>query len=263
LLDFNRTNFGQNFFFPPWIFDYPKFVYNDRNKILKKLSKISSAKKSVWGDADFNPIPVCIGANVDLKKLWDKKSLDKWEWDLFYEFFNRKYEYKLSLPFTYLTILKHFLNMISKSTTSEMKSYNPKKYRKFLFYDDISPVNAPLFLYDPLKTISCLIKSLTTLWTGDLDLLQSFKIFRLINFNILQGKSLSDNQWKTLIAYCGGWTEKGKCGKNPLVLGKHEHCPQCGKLICKDCKFCNINCERYKSLSSYKSYKLPYYQESY
>ena len=110
--------------------------------------------------------------------------------------------------------------------------------------------DTPLGIYDPLETINGLISALETLWTAEHNLIRNFRLFRLQSFNILLGKSHpTENLWRTLIAYCGGQMPDGSaCGKNPLVLGDLEHCPECGKLICsvRNCGFCRKGCAKYE-----------------
>ena len=104
----------------------------------------------------------------------------------------------------------------------------------------------PLFLFDPLKTITTLLATLSTLWENRTSDLLDIKMFRLRDLNILQGKKLpGDSHWLTIIAYCGGWlTEPTShpCGTNPLVYGACESCYACGKLICPNCLFCSESC---------------------
>ena len=182
-----------------------------------------------------NLIPVAIAAGIDLTKILDKKALGCWEWSFLDQLNNRIEKYGLSLPFLFLTILSHFLGMASSPKT--VSDFNPNKYRKFLFYN----INKPLGIYDPLKTIDALIKTLNILWTAEDGLISRFRAFKLMSFNILQGKhDRNENTWTTLIAYCGGHLENGSsCGKNPLVLGESELC-ECRRLVCPDpdCGFC-------------------------
>ena|SRR4028119_697521 len=72
-----------------------------------------------------------------------------------------------------------------------------------------------------------------------------FKIFEFDGRGLLQGKRDSSEQLTTIIAYCGGYVEnKGSCGFTPLILGKHDYCPGCGKLICPKCAHCKNDCSQ-------------------
>jgi hypothetical protein len=171
----------------------------------------------------------------------------KWEWDFNRELLSCVRIHGLSLPFLYLSILSHFISMVHINL-NESELY-PEMYRRFVFEVD-KTTDKPLGIYDPLKTIHSLINTLNILWTaGPHNRIREFKSFRLRGFNILQGKRELDNNWKTLVAYCGGWKlndDNGtflKCGEYPLVLGKSDQCKVCGHLICPTCGFCSTDCQ--------------------
>ncbi len=232
LIDFAEPNPASKYFLPPWVFDYPEYVYTERDKALKELKDFTNLDSLKEGTFGFNLIPVAIAAGIDLTGILDNKALDGWERSFLDRLRNRIEKYGLSLPFLFLTILEHFLYMTAYSKT--VSDFEPSKYRRFLFLSD-----KPLGIYDPLKTIDALINALSTLWTAENGLIRTFHVFRLQSFNILQGKSnLNDSSWTTLIAHCGGRLEGGSaCGKNPLVLGETKHC-ESGRLICPNCGFC-------------------------
>ena len=227
LVYFSEPRSSDKYFLPPWVFDYPKYIYTERDKARKELKALYK----------FKNIPVGIAAGIDLTKILDKEALNYWEWCFLNQLCNRIEKYGLSLPFLFLTILEHFLYMATSSKT--VSDFNPGNYRKFLFYK--GRINNPLGIYDPLKTIDALIEALEILWTAENGLIRRFRMFKLISFNILQGKhDRNENTWTTLIAYCGGKLEnRSSCGKNPLVLGKSELC-ECRRLVCPDpdCGFC-------------------------
>ena len=235
------------YFPPPWVFDYPEYVYTKQNKAreeLKDFTNFSSLKGVAF---KFNLIPVGIAADIDLTEI-----LDSWERNFLDQLSNRIEKYGLSLPFLFLTILTHFLGMADSSET--VSDFKPDKYRKFLFYKEGR--NNPLGIYDPLKTIDALIEALGILWTAKNESIRRFCRFRLISFNILQGKSNpNDSLWTTLIAYCGGKTKKAPCGKNPLVLGESKLCER-RKLICPDCCFCCETCKGRRAPTS-SAYSVP------
>ena len=241
LVHFKNPNPTIDYLLPPWVFDYPKYVYTKRDNALKKIKDFSDL--TLLKD-DPNLIPVAIAAGIDLKKILDKKD-DYWKWCFLNQLCNRIKEYGLSLPFLFLTILDHFLDMATGSKT--VSDFEPENYREFLFYKRKN--NLPLGIYDPLRTIDSLIKALRTLWTAESESIRKFCEFRLVSFNILQGKSNpNDRLWTTLIAYCGGKIKKAPCGMNPLVLGESELCGR-RKLICPDpdCGYCCETCKRERS----------------
>ena len=245
LVDFVKPNSANKHFIPPWIFDYPEYVYMQQNKARKDLKNFTNLASLKGVEFKFNPIPVGIAVDIDLTEILDNETLDLWERN-FLDQLPKGEEHRLSLPFLFLTILTHFLGMADSSET--VSDFNPDKYRKFIFYKQ-EERNNPLGIYDPLKTIDSLIKALGILWTAESESIRKFCKFRLVSFNILQGKyNPNDSLWTTLIAYCGGRLEDGSaCGKNPLVLGDSERCKECGKLICPDCHFCCKKCREERS----------------
>ena len=248
LAGFERPNNLSKYFLPPWVFDYPEYVYKERDNALKELKDFPNLALLKEVALEFNLIPVGITVGIDLTEILDNEALDLWEWKFLDQLRNRIMKYKLSLPFLFLTLLSHFIGMASSS--KGVSDFNPNKYRKFLFYKGRS--NKPLGIYDPLKTIDALIEALSTLWTVDNGLIRKFRVFRLMSFNILQGKSNpNENSWTTLIAYCGGRLQDGSaCGKNPLVLGKAKRCEH-GKLKCPECEFCCDKCRGERSPTSF------------
>ena len=245
LVYFSEPSLSSKYFLPPWVFDYPEYVYTERDNVLKELKGFSNL--ALLKDKP-DLIPVAIAASIDLTKILDKEALDHWKWCFLDQLSNRIERYGLSLPFLFLSILEHFLDMAMAASPKTVSDFKPEKYREFLFCKEL---NKPLGIYDPLKTIDALIETLGVLWTAENELIRKLRVFRLISFNMLQGKSNQyENLWTTLIAYCGGRLPDGSaCGKNPLVLGESELCEHC-KLICPDCRFCCKKCEEERSPTS-------------
>ena len=219
-------------FLPPWVFEYPNYVYTERNKALNDFKDFSRIAKLTSTPVGKGLVPVVIASGTDLAMVLNHDALDQWEQTFLDQLGSRIKKFGLSLPFVFLTVLAHFLDMAASRKSDS--NFNPDKYRRFLFWGD---GNRPLGMYDPLNTINALIKALGTLWTADNGLIRKFQIFKLSSFNILQGKSDQiDSLWTTLIAYCGG------CGKNPLILGESALC-DCQKLICPECGYCCPSCK--------------------
>ena len=238
LVDFVEPNPRSEYFLPPWVFDYPEYVYTDRDKARKELKDFSNLASLKGATFQFNLHLVSIASGVELTEILDNKTSEEWEQRFLHQLRKRIEKYGLSLPFLFLTVLEHFLSMAASSKT--VSDFEPSKYRKFIFYEEC---DKPLGIYDPLKTVHALIKALSTLWTAENRLIREFRVFKLKSFNILQGKSDLNELWTTLIAYCGGRLEdRSSCGKNPLILGESEQC-EYGKLICQDCGFCCTKCE--------------------
>ena len=241
---FEVPNSMDKYFLPPWVFDYPEYVYTERDKALKELKDFSNFAFLKGATFKFNLIPVAIAAGIDLTEILDNKALDQWEWHFLNQLHNRIEKYGLSLPFLFLTILEHFLNMVAAAPQT-VPDFKPDKYRQFLFREELlTDCDKPLGIYDPLKTVDALIKVLNILQTAEGRLIRKFRTFRLQSFNILQGKSDPyESSWTTLIAYCGGkLPDKSYCGKNPLILGESKLC-ECRRLICPECDFCCPTCK--------------------
>ena len=227
-------------FLPAWMFDYPEFLYEKRDTELNKILKQTVPEYDLWQEFNRNPIPICTAAGIDIGQFWSSEVLTNWEWSFLSAVLDRRKEHGLSLPFLFLGILKHFLQMVS---ANEDSSYRPTGYKRLVYDSNIdSNHNMPLGIYDPLNMVYSLITSLDILWDAKHELIRSFRSFKLQGLNILRG-GREEKEWhKTLIAYCGG----PKCGKDPLVLGGDcEHCHKCDMLICPDCKFCKKDCSEY------------------
>ena len=240
LLEINLRRLNRKgLFLPGWIFNYPKFLYEQRDNELNKIFEQTVPEHDLWKEFNLNPIPLCTAAGIDLWQFWNSEVLADWEWSFLSAVLNLRKKYDLSLPYLFLGILKHFLQMVSGN---EDIDYRPTRYKKLIYDPNLDPNhNMPLGIYDPLNMIYSLITSLDTLWDAKHGLIRSFRAFKLQGLNILRGCQEEDKKWKTLVAYCGG----PKCGKDLLVLGDYEHCRKCGMLICSDCQFCSDRCSEY------------------
>jgi hypothetical protein len=147
---------------------------------------------------------------------------------------------RITLPYLFLTLLSHFLDRLRFNDSS----FHPQKYSELLYSEELE--SHPLGIYDPLNIIGELCETLSDLWKNrHQSRISEFKIFKFNGRGLLQGKRDSSEQLTTIIAYCGGFVEKkGKCGFTPLVLGKQNHCLNCGKLICRKCNYCSENCQQ-------------------
>jgi hypothetical protein len=232
---------GDNYL-PPWLFDYQKkYFYVQQEQAILQLKKICSSDFPDWDELQLlkiNPIPLCIASKISLPEQW-KPYLSGWQQDFIARFQQIRSE-RITLPYLFLTLLSHFLDMLPFNDGS----FHPEKYSKLLYSEELK--SHPLGIYDPLNTIGELCETLSILWNNRYQSrISEFKIFKFNGRGLLQGKRDSNEQLTTIIAYCGGFVEKkGKCGFTPLVLGKHNHCINCGKLICPECNYCSENCQQ-------------------
>ncbi len=174
LVDFVDLNSESEYFLPPWVFDYPEYVYTERNEALKVLKNFSNLDSLKGAPFKFNLYPVSITVGIDLTEILGNEASEEWEQRFLNQLRGRIDKYGLSLPFLFLTILAHFLDMAASSKT--VSDFKPNKYRKFLFYEE---PDKPLGIYDPLGTIDALIKALSTLWTAENGLIRKFRMFKL------------------------------------------------------------------------------------
>ncbi len=228
-------------YLPPWLFDYPpETFYTQQEKAISNLKELTLSEFPDLDDIQFlkvNPFPLCLASKINLPEQW-KTCLTPWE-EKFLSILQQVPAKRITLPYLFLTILSHFLDMLSLNDNS----FHPSQYGKLL-YSKGSETH-PLQIYDPLGTISDLRETLCILWENRYQSrINEFKIFKFKGSGLLEGKTHINDQLTTIIAYCGGYVKtKGKCGFTPLVLGKHNYCPQCGKLVCPNCHYCTKYCQ--------------------
>lgn len=232
-------------YLPPWLFDYNARFYVKQREIMSAFLQLKNSDIPEWEDiltVGIRPFPLFIASQRSLAQKWIER-LPKWKIDFINSLINLPVTH-ISLPYLFLTLLKHFLVMLSHKEPN----YSPQQYQEVLYTS--SSNYQPLKLYDPLNTIKDFCDTLQILWdyrqTANLT---SFNIFKFTGKGLLQGKKYQNDQvWTTILAYCGGWVEKkGKCGYRPLVIGKDKNCSTCGRLICpkENCQYCSDNCQEH------------------
>ena len=235
--------FNPNTYLPHWLFEYDERFYIRQVEVVTKFQQFQHDALPTWEDISIvgghNPLPFFIAAKRKLPQDW-LDSLSQWQASLINSLITLPVE-RISLPYLFLSLLKHFLSMLSYNASN----YSPQKYQEILYTS--SETNRAIKLYDPLNTIKDFCDTLQSLWEHrEKANLAEFKIFKFNGRGLLQGKrSESETIPTTILAYCGGSIEKkGKCGYTPLVIGKDENCPTCGRLICpkKDCRYCSDRC---------------------
>ena len=134
LLDFRSVSPESKSFLPPWLFDYPKYVYTKQNRARKDLKNFPDLDLLKEAKFEFNLFPACIAAGIDFAEVRDNTVLNSWEGRFLGQLRSRINRYGLSLPFVFLTVLEHFLNMAASSKSDS--NFNPDRYRRFLFCEE-------------------------------------------------------------------------------------------------------------------------------
>jgi cold shock CspA family protein len=239
-------NSNPNTYLPHWLFDYNDKFYVEQSKIIDRFLQLKDSDIPDWEDiltvnAEIRLFPLFIASKRSLPEKW-VDCLPNWKVD-FMKFLINLPVKRITLPYLFLSLLRHFLLMLFDDNSN----YSPQQYQEILYtnYAPNNPFNNPLKIHDPLNTIEYFCDTLQTLWDNrNSTRLTNFKIFKFNGKGLLQGQKSQDDQLRTILAYCGGWVEKkGKCGYTPLVIGKHENCPICGRLICPKCKYCSDDCK--------------------
>jgi len=244
---FLKLSFTAMNFIPRWMFEFPEKFYETRNQSRLQLQSSSIEEIpsiAVCGENGVNPVPAYLSSGINLPDVW-KTELRDWQID-FYNRIRPRDNSTVTMPVLFLALLVHFLEAITQN--EKWKEYEPEKYRQMLYADLPTDENLqiPLGIFDPLGTIESFIETLSILWNNkEHTNLREFELFKFNGVGLLEGKRLGKQKYETILAYCGGFIDgKGKCGNNPLILGKHESCSGCGKLICEKCGYCSANCQQ-------------------
>lgn len=262
-INMKRDNNIDNYL-PPWLFDYGKDFYCEQIKSIEEFKKLFPHDIPSGEDIEIlekectNFIPLFICSKSKLPQSWLQK-IPQWQID-FIHYLVKSPTHRITLPYIFLSILVHFLKMLS----NEAEKYKPIEYLKILqglSSEELAQLNSrqlsgftdmihPLKIYDPLNTIESFCSSLQSIWENrEKAKLNEFKIFKFNGQGLLTAQRFEGESPTTLLAYCGGWIEKkGKCGYKPLVIGKHQNCSVCGRLICPkdDCRYCSDKCRGYE-----------------
>lgn len=223
---------GSKTFIPPWLCDYPDKVYEDRDALIRQVQNEISLGSTPADCLDLSDaIILGLIPGQDMNIHATSTVLQEG-----YLLQNRVRELGLLRPVVYLHVLSRFADATAKG-----QAFNSSDLLNI-----IKSHCAPLYIADPAKSIFTLIHILDSVQRKSGELLNSFKYFRLCHPQILQGVRV-DDRIQTILAYCGGWNRSGgasgpKCGQYPLYLGKHDPCPECGKLVCDKCGYCSNEC---------------------
>ncbi|MTJ23906.1 hypothetical protein FJR06_22365 [Dolichospermum sp. UHCC 0352] len=185
-----------NKYLPPWLFDYDQRYYKQQCEILIELQKLSDQDIPSWEDISVvaqNSIPLFVAAKRPLPQNW-VNNLPQWQVNFINFLINLPIE-RITLPYLFLSILRHFLSMLSYRGGD----YSPKRYLE-VFYLSEKQIK-PLKLYDPLNIIEDFCDTLQTLWDNrQASRLDEFKIFKFSGQGLLQGKRTESE--RILQYYC-------------------------------------------------------------
>lgn len=229
----------------PWLFDYPDYLYRGREYAAQELKKKIEEVPAAWDafSRTIEVLPVCIVAGLDPAQVSAAGQLKGWEEGFFRGLWELRATRGLSLPYLFLTVLRHYLHMVREGT-HQVGGFSPSAYRKFLYWgreigtEQGGGLRHPLGLFDPLQTIDALVDALDTLNSQGAGEIVNYHSFKLVNSSILKAVDDADGRMKTVLTHCGGWKDDKPCGKAPLVIGATlGHCDE-GYLICPDCDHC-------------------------
>ena len=239
-----RRNVGDAKFVPGWLFDYPEAVYMERNRHIKALKPLLSRARS------RSAVPTQLPEAALILACPENPVRDSPSEQLISNALRRMVtEVGLDRGLLFMNIIAISLTAMRRNTTN----FTPGLFRRFLFIDECEGSKLiPLGISDPLGYIDELIECLDTVFKNSRKQILDFRTFKLIGHGILQGKSAYDTHWTTILAYCGGWDQDRnvRCGNTPLVLGAHESCRLCRKLVCDRCGFCADGCQNCYSRSA-------------
>jgi len=226
---------------PPWMFDYPAASYRHLKQSLLNIKNLCMGSQM--------PIPLPIAVRLGLVSDTEIKSPLHNEALLLQTCIE---SLGLNRPTIFLYLLSRFCVSLQGNFpfyTDEIRScIFISLYKNKINSGDESIKKLPLLMADPLGLIDDLLDVLGKIsrYCKDNNRLQKFTSFRYQTRGILQGQ-ISDGEWITIIAYCGGWGRhpggtRIPCGMNPLYLGRNSTCNNCSRLICHKCGHCDNRC---------------------
>lgn len=210
------------FYLPAWLFEYPLWVYEGRDEAVARLA---AGLRSVPGE-DLSPnLPAL---HLVLGDAVPERYAGKRPWFLpLANDLRAACRPRPCRPRIYLTILRHFLQMISADELDS--TYSPEQVRELLLLKP-GASTVPLGLVDPLMVLNHLVDTLTRLWEGRNDrtvaFLRGCRAFRLNAQGTLLAKTPLERHWQTILTHCRS------CKKQPLILGIDVVCSACHGLRC-------------------------------
>ena len=230
------TRYGlQGNFLPGWLFELPNEVYASNAEMVSRLEEFSERYVRHFRVAPEFETPLAIVAEA-------KGSAQNGLHSRAPRSMARPFIEAIALHgWNKRSIVAAVLSICLLEAKNPQSKLKPGILKDVLFSADFP--GSPLGLSDPLGFVESLIDVFDDIYATCKQDLLKFKEFRLTGRGILQGRS-GGSQWRTIIAYCGGWHygQNVKCGKNPIHIGETGSCPNCGKLICPQCGFCSRPC---------------------
>ena len=253
---------GRSHIVPNWLFDYPAVWYKDYAASVRALvDDCEWPQEDEWhytlGDkAIEDAFQKIYAIGIDVPGALTTH-FHGWKAE-FYGRLRISLETLPRLPAIYLTVMRHFVENLSNPSPG----FSPADYKPLLFPAGVKNSEMiPLATIDPLCIVKGLIDTLSVLWSKR-EFLQLGRLvtFRFTGLGILRAKAIDDENWTTILAYCGGSVYRmegdrieldsqgkpvflSKCGHAPLTLGVQRTCNICRYLICDKCQFCCNPCE--------------------
>ena len=243
---------------PIWAFDFDDSFYEERLQIEGRFRSLTNEEVPPLSDLkllNLYPLSLALSATLSFPLSWQQElSQSEQRFAEILDYLVSEEDYSSSgneikvvkLPHIFLAILTHFL----ENCLNQDSSFSPSLYKKMLFTDS----SYTMGVYDPMSFIYTTCNILETIWNKSRKDLLNFSHFKFDSRGLLQGQETKTQKYKTILAYCGGWTKNEKkrinvpCGNRPLYIGHHRNCPVCQRLICDQCGYCDQNCSRnYKS----------------
>lgn len=251
VIDFRRAG-RQGAFLPPWVFEYPAKFYMSMAGEGPAHDRLTISE---WPSCDqlrtagFSPLAALATCQMTWPEHWPRAGFD----DVTVAFVERLIRASVHLgrsrPVIWVAILRFVLELMTEP--NRIRNWSPENLLPVIYLRSRDS-SRPLDLYDPLETISSLLTVLSRTWKYFEGQSVGFNQFQVVSGAILRARAESTDQWKTIMAYCGGWkTQEGcypdgkrvRCGRTPLYLGMHEVCVSCSHLICDVCGFCASSCQ--------------------
>lgn len=222
---------------PGWLYEFPNDHYSERAEARELATELVSTDQSEGSEFKALPGWVCV-----ISESIDTIRLESFEPEVRRIIIDLRSLIEcdgITLRAIYLYImgctLEAVINEVNPSQTI-VKVTEVTRFRS-------RGKESWLGVADPCGYLNALVGMANLLGMNLLASKKKFVAFRLAHPYILKGVEDNGNVL-SVVAYCGGWQSEPvvKCGYAPLVIGVHQHCSECGRLICSECGFCFKTC---------------------